>query len=288
MTNRFLPAIENLERPAGDDDDDFVFGDKEFREWSNRVAFQLADKPAGVVIDILGPIGRNPFTGEGVDARYVSSVLKGVTGEVTVNINSPGGSYFEGLAIYSLLKAHPGKVTVNIIGTAASAAGLIAMGSDLIGISAAGSVMIHNASAMVEGDRHDLAQGSEALGDIDGALRTVYSARTGMAEAKLDKLMTPSIGTWFFGQDAVDNGFADELIATDKLIEDKSGKSPHKGRTARAQMDHLLAKSGLPRSARRELVRNAMAEAGFKVGDDVDKPVPYAEIAASIRNLSAL
>lgn len=286
MSLRRLPSIENLERLA-DDDDDGPIHDKEFREWSNQIGFKLAAAATGPVIDILSPIGRNPFTGEGVDAKYVAGVLRGVTGEVTVNINSPGGSYFEGLAIFTLLKNHPGKVVVNILGTAASAAGLIAMAGDVNRISHAGSIMIHNAHAGVEGDRHDLEDGANALGEIDAALRTIYAARTGLSDSALDKMMTPAIGTWLFGQDAIDKGFADELLATDKLIEDKTAKTASKGRTARAQLDQIMAKSGLPRTARRELWRAAIVESGKHVDSDtVDKNPAYAEIAASIRNLT--
>ncbi len=42
--------------------------------------------------------------------------------DVTVNINSPGGDMFEGLAIYNLLREYEGRVTVKVLGIAASAA----------------------------------------------------------------------------------------------------------------------------------------------------------------------
>jgi ATP-dependent Clp protease protease subunit len=99
------------------------------------------------VIDIFGPIGKDPLTGEGVSDKDVSLALKDATGEVTVNINSPGGSAFQGLAIYSMLSNYSGKVVVNILGAAGSAASIIAMSGDTIRISTGGSVMIHNAQA---------------------------------------------------------------------------------------------------------------------------------------------
>jgi ATP-dependent protease ClpP protease subunit len=36
--------------------------------------------------------------------------------DVTVNINSPGGDMFEGLAIYNLLREYEGRVTVKVLG----------------------------------------------------------------------------------------------------------------------------------------------------------------------------
>ncbi|MBL3684005.1 hypothetical protein F2981_02560 [Sinorhizobium meliloti] len=35
--------------------------------------------------------------------------------EVFVDLNSPGGDFFEGVAIYNMLRAHPKKVTVRIL-----------------------------------------------------------------------------------------------------------------------------------------------------------------------------
>lgn len=64
--------------------------------------------------------------------------------DVTVNINSPGGDMFEGLAIYNLLREYQGKVTVKVLGIAASAASVIAMAGDDIQIGRGAFLMIHN------------------------------------------------------------------------------------------------------------------------------------------------
>ncbi|WP_076525204.1 ATP-dependent Clp protease proteolytic subunit [Paracoccus saliphilus] len=45
--------------------------------------------------------------------------------DVVVDINSPGGDFFEGLMIYHLLREHEGKVRV--LGLEASAASIIAI-----------------------------------------------------------------------------------------------------------------------------------------------------------------
>jgi hypothetical protein len=87
MSLRRLPVITNLERP--EEEEDIFPASKEMEEWRAR-GVRLADAPKGTVIDILEPIGKN-FFGDGVGAKDVQDKLKNATGDVTVNINSPGG-----------------------------------------------------------------------------------------------------------------------------------------------------------------------------------------------------
>jgi HK97 family phage portal protein len=85
-------------------------------------------------ITILEPIGVD-FFGNGVTAKRIAAALRAIGNQpVTVMINSPGGDFFEGLAIYNLLREHPKAVTVQVIGIAASAASVIAMAGDDIQI----------------------------------------------------------------------------------------------------------------------------------------------------------
>ena len=67
----------------------------------------------------------------GVTAKGIASQLRDLGGnDVTIRINSPGGSVFEGLATYNQLKDYPGHKTVKIDGLAASMASGVAMAGD--------------------------------------------------------------------------------------------------------------------------------------------------------------
>ena len=91
-----------------------------------------ADSEKEVSISILAPISED-FMGEGVSSKRISGALRNARGsDVVVNINSPGGDYFEGLAIYNMLREYEGKVTVRVLGMATSAALIIAMAGDVI------------------------------------------------------------------------------------------------------------------------------------------------------------
>jgi ATP-dependent Clp protease protease subunit len=199
-------------------------------------------------ISIFDPIGYDPWTGDGVTAKRVGAVLRGLNGApVTVNINSPGGDMFEGLAIYNLLREHKGDVTVNVIGLAASAASIIAMAGDTLQIGRSAFLMIHNCWVVVAGNKNELREAADTIDPFDRALADVYSARTGMDFKAVAKLMDAE--TFLAGSDAVAQGFADALLPADQITE-RSGDTT----TAARALDTALARSGMPRSERRRLI----------------------------------
>ncbi|MDZ7823662.1 MAG: ATP-dependent Clp protease proteolytic subunit [Ahrensia sp.] len=78
----------------------------------------LAAEADGNVISVYDVIGSD-WNGEGVTAKRVAGALRAIgKNDVTVNVNSPGGDMFEGLAIYNILREHPAKVTVRVMGLA--------------------------------------------------------------------------------------------------------------------------------------------------------------------------
>lgn len=203
-------------------------------------------------ISILEPIGADWF-GEGVTAKRISAALRSIGNkDVIVTINSPGGDYFEGLAIYNLLRDHPAKVTVKIAGIAASAASVIAMAGDEVQIARAGFIMIHNTWVIAAGDRHALRDVADWLQPFDETAVDIYAARTGLEPKDIAKLLDRE--TWIGGKEAVEQGFADSLLAADEI--DAKAKNSIEGRpvVAAHKIDSLLARAGVSKSERRELL----------------------------------
>lgn len=216
-----------------------------------RNAADTADSPA--TISVMEPIGYDPWTGTGVTLKRIDAALRSVgeTTDVKVNINSPGGDLFEGIAIYNRLREHKGNVLVSVLGLAASAASVIAMAGDQVHIARSGFLMIHNTWVMAMGNRNDMRAIADQLEPFDAAMADVYSARSGIDAAKIAGMMDAE--TWINGTAAVDQGFADELLPADQVQEDPSAKS--NDRIAAYLLDLALAKAGMPRSSRRELMR---------------------------------
>lgn len=207
-------------------------------------------------ISIYDVIGYDYWTGEGVTAKRIAGALRSLgKGPVTVNMNSPGGDMFEGLAIYNLLREHPGEVTVKVLGLAASSASVIAMSGDNVQIARAGFLMVHNCWVLAIGNRHDLRDMADTLEPFDKAMADIYAARTGGDIKAMSKLMDAE--TWIGGSDAIDKGFADELLASDQVEKDGSKAKAHAAR----RMEAALRASGMPKSEAMRLMSEFKAGA---------------------------
>ncbi len=130
---------------------------------------------------------------------------------IDVVLNSPGGCYTQGIAIYNELRNHKARVTVRVRGMAASIASLIAMAADEIIVEPGSMMMIHNASAIVEGNKEYLADTVERLAKCDAEMAKIYSKRTGRSMKAVREMMDAE--TWFSPEEAVKSGFADAIEA---------------------------------------------------------------------------
>jgi ATP-dependent Clp protease protease subunit len=236
---------------------DFRLGSAQFdlrpealERWVPELRAAAADD--GASISIYDAIGADVWTGEGITAKRIGGILRGMTGkDVTVNINSPGGDFFEGVAIYNLLREHQGKVTVKVMGLAASAASVIAMAGDEILMGDGSFIMIHNAWTIAMGNRHDLAEASASLAPFDAAMADLYAARTGMGKAEAAAMMDKE--TWLGASAAVEEGFATALLAPDEVTKGENDRADKK---ALAMIEGAMAKAGYSRSLRRETLKS--------------------------------
>lgn len=245
-----------------------------------------AEQEAERTISMFDVIGQDYWTGEGVTAKRVASALRSMgAGPVTVNLNSPGGDMFEGLAIYNLLREHQGEVNVKVLGLAASAASIIAMAGDKVQIARAGFLMVHDCWILAVGNRHDLREMADTMEPFDRAMADIYAARTGAEQKDMQKLMDAE--TWIGGSDAVDQGFADALLPSDEI-----GKGEKKASAAAVRkLEAALRASGMPKSEAMRLISEYKASfaAGGVEGDpgangegDPTDPGGMPEVAPSV------
>ncbi|NVK57320.1 MAG: Clp protease ClpP [Alteromonadaceae bacterium] len=143
-------------------------------------------------------------------ARMVREALAGFDGDVTVRVNSAGGSPYEGEAIRSAFEAHRGRVTVIVGGVAASAASLMIMSADRIEMSAGSFLMIHNPSSCICGTAEQMRREAEDLDRLAQVYASVYAARCGRTADEVMRMMNDV--TWFGPADAVAAGFADGIV----------------------------------------------------------------------------
>ncbi|WP_370180199.1 head maturation protease, ClpP-related [Alteriqipengyuania sp.] len=218
--------------------------------WAERPHGAEADEPN--TISIYDVIGEDWWTGGGFTAARAAAALRSIgKNDVTVNINSPGGDMFEGIAIYNLLREHPAKVTVNVMGLAASAASIIAMAGDTINMGLGSFLMIHNAWGVVIGNRHDMRDAAGLFDGFDGALADIYEARTTTERAEIVRLMDTE--TFMGPSQAVELGFAD-TVDEGLQLKDGPDNSMDKSLMARRQTEAALARAGFSRSDRTQMI----------------------------------
>lgn len=143
-------------------------------------------------------------------AKWMIDELAKAKGEpVSLRINSPGGSVFDGQAMYNALTRYPGEVTAYVDSIAASAASFVMMAAKRIVIAENAMVMIHRAWGFTFGNAADMRKQADLLDKIDATIVDTYAARTGLDKAKISDMMAAE--TWMTAQEAVDNHFADSI-----------------------------------------------------------------------------
>lgn len=131
---------------------------------------------------------------------------------ITVHINSVGGSLYVGAAIYNRLKGLAAHITTINDGLAASAGSLIFEAGDTRKVNAGSNLMIHGAAGFLYGyyQAKDLRSMVKQLDAHDRVGINIYAERTGRTKDEIKALVDRE--TWMTGQDAVDQGFADEVV----------------------------------------------------------------------------
>lgn len=139
---------------------------------------------------------------------------------VQVEINSPGGSVFEGQRIYNALRSMSARgveVTTRVNGLAASMGSVILMAGDKREMTAGSRVMIHEASTIAAGDARALRRQSELLEGISAEIAGIYAERTGGDVSKIREMMMEE--TWMTADEAKGHGFVDVVLKDGKKFD---------------------------------------------------------------------
>ncbi len=186
----------------------------------------------GMVVDSEDGAMLNWFGVQNTNPQDIQKALKDADGkDISLNIASTGGDVFAAAEIYTMFKQYPGQVTGTIQGTAASAASIIAESCQHLVISPAASMMIHRASTDASGNTDVMGRTGNMLSKIDQTLVNVYQSKTGKSRDDILALMKAE--TWLTAQDAVDQGFADEILdvnATAPQVVNAVGTIPNKAK----------------------------------------------------------
>lgn len=157
---------------------------------------------------LSGPVGPRSWGDfNAVDVRHTLGLM--TDSKPVARINSPGGSVFEGLAVYNALIEDGRDFHVIIDSIAASMASFIILAGKTIEITEHASVMIHNPRDVGFGDAEELRTKANQLQITQDKMIALYASKTGRNEEEIMQWMRDE--TWFHGQEAVDAGFVNSV-----------------------------------------------------------------------------
>lgn len=173
------------------------------KSWFTARAAQSDGEAEIAIYDEIGAFG--------ITAKDFHSELRalGPVAHINLRINSPGGSVFDGLAIFNMLARHKATVIVTVDGIAASIASVIAMAGDAVIMPQNALLMIHDPSGLVVGTSKEMRDLADALDKIKGSLIAAYASKSGMERDEIAQLMADE--TWLNADEAVEMGFADSV-----------------------------------------------------------------------------
>ncbi|GGJ48508.1 ATP-dependent Clp protease proteolytic subunit [Virgibacillus kapii] len=183
--------------------------------WEMKMA---TDENVGEIY-IYGDIESYKFIEEDTTATSFKEDLDslGDVSSINLYINSPGGSVFEGLAIYNMLKRHKAHVNVQVDALAASISSVIAMAGDTIYMPKNSMLMIHNAWTIAVGNSADLRKMADDLDRISQSSMQSYLEKAGdkLSEDKLKEMLDAE--TWLSADEAKGLGLADVVLESNQM-----------------------------------------------------------------------
>ena len=160
---------------------------------------------------LYGSIGSDEYWDDISDKVFKQDIENlGDVENITLHINSPGGSVFSAVAIANTLKNHKAKVTANIDGLAASAATIITSACDTVRMPKNALFMIHNPITFAYGNNQEMQKTVEMLDKVKNSIIETYLNKAKTDKETLSELMDNE--TWMDAETAKEYGFVDEIV----------------------------------------------------------------------------
>lgn len=170
---------------------------------------------------LYGSVGQDWWGDDCITAAAVVESLDGMTGDLTVYLNSGGGLVFEGLSVYNLLREYDGHVRMVIQGVAGSIASVIAMAGDEIVMGDGAMMMVHDPATFWtegRGTEDDHLQTARALAQAATNMAKLYARQTGLTVDEVREIMRAE--TWMDGDEALAQGFVTGLAQDPETSEE--------------------------------------------------------------------
>ena len=162
------------------------------------------------VVFLVGPV--NDQTANLVVAQLLFLESENPDKDISLYINSPGGSVYSGMAIYDTMQFVKPDVSTICVGMAAS------MGAFLLAAGAKGKryalpnsrIMIHQPSSGAQGQASDIEIAAREILDVRTRLNRVLAERTGQPVERIER--DTDRDNFMSAEDAVSYGIIDKIF----------------------------------------------------------------------------
>ena len=186
--------------------------------WFNLEAAEEKKQP--LTLKLYSVIGGSWFSLVDTAKSVTDKIDAADPSEITVRINSTGGSVTEGLTIYNYLRAKSAAgvpVTVIIDGMAASIASVIAQAGDKVIMNKAAFFHLHRPWCLACGNAPELRGAASDLDTVGNTIAAVYADRSGKSLEEIHALLKGEEGkdgTMLNSASALVHGLIDEIDET--------------------------------------------------------------------------
>ena len=195
------------------------------------------------VIALSGVVGWD------INANDLREEIENANGDdIRFDINSPGGSVFDGIEIYNMIKSYEGKTETRLISLGASMGSVIALAGDKKTANDTAVYMIHNPWSIAIGDYRDFQKETDIIKNLADHMAALYSRETGIKKSEISTMMDDE--SWFFGEEMAKFGI--EIIETEQ---EKDGETA----VAVAKLDFESCLNRMEKDKKQEKTRDIAA-----------------------------
>lgn len=172
--------------------------------------FKKSDEKTGELY-LYGVISSSSWESDEITPKMFKAELDalGQISTLHVYVNSPGGDVFAADAMISMLDRHEAYTVGHNDGLAASSAFNLLMSMDKVIASDRAMFMTHNCWSYAVGNKSELRKLADTMEKMDRVMAEHIAKRTGKPVEEIEAIRDAE--TWFTAQEAIDQGFADEM-----------------------------------------------------------------------------
>lgn len=206
-----------------------------------------------VEVDIFDEIGGWGVYAADFKREFESAVSTGR--DIVLNVNSPGGDVFEGMAIYNTIAKYRSKTTAVITGVAASIASVLILAAGTRKSGEGSFFMIHNPWTWCAGDAEFLRKRAATLDQIREQMVGIYEKNSSLTRDEIVQAMDDE--TWYSPDDAFQAGFVQSIDDSSEIAAAAfDWKSYHYKKVPQPLAKHVHAKAP---QTQRELEESLLA-----------------------------